>query len=205
MAVVLVPRFGKRTSPDRRRSSGFTFSLGRIRMKSLGLNVPCCEMSPILMNRYDPLGSGRVASRPLRVAPIRISEMEFRLGISAFDQGHSGRLKRLSGCSPSASVFRYLCPYLLTSTMTQTLRPATLTKKAPLSALDTQYCFLLGYLPRFPIVESADVFDAFVRIVSVGFVDAFNLEYIHHLISNPERTANPDYCHRGRDGVRFVV
>lgn len=35
-------------------------------------------------------------------------------------QGHSGRLSRLFGCSPSFSVFKYLLPAALTATMTQT-------------------------------------------------------------------------------------
>ena len=43
--------------------------------------------------------------------------------------GHSGRLKRLSGCSPSATVFRYLLPELLFETITFTVVPPLVTWK----------------------------------------------------------------------------
>lgn len=47
--------------------------------------------------------------------------------IDPSDQRHSGRLSRLSGCSPSFSVIRYLWPYLLVETITFTVRPPRLT------------------------------------------------------------------------------
>lgn len=42
---------------------------------------------------------------------------------------HSGRLKRLFGCSPSLVVFRYLLPAALLATTTQTDCPFALTQK----------------------------------------------------------------------------
>src|SRR5690606_7897049 len=43
--------------------------------------------------------------------------------------GHSGRLNRLLGCSPSFWVLMYLLPAALVATMTQTDSPLTLTQK----------------------------------------------------------------------------
>ena len=37
------------------------------------------------------------------------------------NHGHSGRLRRLSGCSPSASAFRYLFPDRLVAIITRTV------------------------------------------------------------------------------------
>ena len=56
-----------------------------------------------------------------------------RAGPTTMDtQGHSGRLSRLFGCSPSFSVFKYLLPGALTATITRTAWPLALTKNSHL-------------------------------------------------------------------------
>ena len=46
-------------------------------------------------NRKDPRGSGRVASRPRKVTPIRMSAMELRRGIAQV----RGTPANLEGCN----------------------------------------------------------------------------------------------------------
>ena len=54
--------------------------------------------------------------------------------------------------------------------------------EAPLAAFDIQDCFFLSNLPRLAVVESADVSDSFMGVISIRFVDAFYLVRICHFI-----------------------
>ena len=92
--------------------------------------------------------------------------------------GHSGKLRRLSGCSPSASVLRYSFPYPVSTDGDDHLHslatPGDL--EGPLPALNTSDGFFLRQRPR-PICVSGPGFAAypsnsFVRILPIRLVDA---------------------------------
>src|SRR6185312_8035383 len=83
-------------------------------------------------------------------------------------RGHSGKLSRLSGCSPSASVFKYLLPTRLTAT--------TVHMKRPLAAFNARDGLGSAEAPALSVwVDAADTKNPLMRIVAIAFVDTFDL------------------------------
>ena len=107
--------------------------------------------------------------------------MEFRIGISLIYLGAFRKTQQVIRLLTVSFGFQVFVSVAARRHLDPNAIPCHANEEAPFAALDALDGRFLGYLPRLSVVEPADVFDAFVRVVPVSFIDAFYLICIRHV------------------------
>jgi hypothetical protein len=111
-----------------------------------------------------------------------MSAMELKRGIFSLYSGAFGQAEQVVRLLPIILGFQVLVPVAANRDHNPNALPVNVDEEPPLSGFDPGNRVLLGELPLLPIVETTDVFDALVRVVPVGFVDAPNLKCVLHFV-----------------------